>query len=233
MSKSLADLPVRANDPYLAYRAPFPRVDLASPATAILTVDVQYGCLYEAADYYFRRMHEVTIPAIQRLHAAFRKGRRPLFHTHIQSLSPEGTDRSRIHKSLQCHFAPGSREATFIDEVAPSAGEIVFPKTASSVFNSTNIHYVLRNHGVENLVICGVVTTGCVETAVRDAADLGYRVVMPEDACAAIVEDMHWASVRALRDVYAEVCSADDVINRIGRRPDPKDPRQVGPLLRR
>lgn len=215
MTKTIADLPPRADDPYLNRRAPFQKVDMSSPATGILTVDMQYACLDDEAEYYSKRLRQIVLPAIKKLHAAFRAAGRPLFHTHIQSLSNDGRDRSNIHKTLDCHYPPGSRDAAFLEEVAPRGGEVVLPKTASSVFNSTNINYVLHNYGVENLVICGVVTTGCVETAVRDAADLGYRVVMPEDACAAIVEEMHWASVRAIRDVYAEVCSSDEVVERL------------------
>jgi nicotinamidase-related amidase len=107
---------------------------------------------------------------------------------------------------------PGSREGEILDEVAPVGDEIVLTKTASSVFNATNIHYVLTNLGVRNLVVCGVVTTGCVETAVRDAADLGYRVALVEDACGSLVEEMHYASVRVLRDVYASIVSTDEVV---------------------
>ena len=46
-------------------------------------------------------------------------------------------------------------------------------RRSSSVFISTNIDYVLRNLGVRQLILCGVVTDQCVESAVRDACDLG------------------------------------------------------------
>jgi nicotinamidase-related amidase len=223
-------LPARANDPYIAYRPEFPHINLASKATALLTVDMQYGCVDETfgtiskarragrpedANYYASRLRTVTIPAIRELHSAFRREHLHLVHTHSESLTFSGDDRSQIHKSIGLHYPLGSRSAQIIEELAPVPGEIVLQKTSSSVFNSTNIHYLLHNLGIENLVICGVVTTGCVETAVRDAADLGYRVVLAEDACAAIVEEMHWASIRALRDVYAEISSTADIISRL------------------
>ncbi len=65
-----------------------------------------------------------------------------------------------------------------IDAIAPDDDEIVLPKTSSSVFNSTNIHYLLRNMSVTHLVLCGCVTDQCVEHAVRDACDLGYYVTL-------------------------------------------------------
>ncbi len=65
-----------------------------------------------------------------------------------------------------------------LEQLAPSGDEIVLPKTSSSVFQSTNIHYLLRNLGVRQLVVCGCVTDQCVEHAVRDACDLGYLVTL-------------------------------------------------------
>ena len=53
----------------------------------------------------------------------------------------------------------------------------------SSVFVSTHIDYVLRNLGVKQLVISGLITDQCVESAVRDACDLGYLVTQITDAC--------------------------------------------------
>ena len=70
-----------------------------------------------------------------------------------------------------------------IDAIAPGEDEIVIPKTSSSVFVSTNIDYVLRNLGTRYLILSGVVTDQCIESAVRDACDLGYLVTVVTDAC--------------------------------------------------
>jgi nicotinamidase-related amidase len=60
--------------------------------------------------------------------------------------------------------------------------EIVMPKTSSSVFNSTNIDYVLRNLNCRQLIICRVLTDQCVESAVRNACDLNYLVTLVPEA---------------------------------------------------
>jgi ureidoacrylate peracid hydrolase len=52
------------------------------------------------------------------------------------------------------------------------------------VFISTNIHYVLGNLGVKQVIIAGALTDQCVDSAVRDACDLGYLVTLVTDACA-------------------------------------------------
>ena len=77
----------------------------------------------------------------------------------------------------------GLWDGRVLEEVAPEEDEIVLPKTSSSVFISTHIDYVLRNLGVRQLVILGLVTDQCVELAVRDACDLGYLVTLVPDAC--------------------------------------------------
>ena len=70
-----------------------------------------------------------------------------------------------------------------LDEIAPADDEMIFRKTSSSVFISTNIDYVLRNLGMRSLIVTGIMTDQCVESAVRDACDLGYLVTLVTDAC--------------------------------------------------
>jgi nicotinamidase-related amidase len=222
-------LPPRDRDPYIAWRPPFPEPVLKKDQTALLVIDMQYRSAHpdfgqcakvreagfkEAAEYYQSRL-AVIVPNIRRLQDAFRASGMEVMHVRIQSMTANGRDRSPSHKKLGHAGDPNSREAEILDELKPVGDELVFNKTAGSVFLSTNITYVLRNMGIENLVVVGVVTTGCVHTAVTDAADLGFHVVLVEDGCAAIVPEMHWNSVRILRDVYAKIMTTAEVIGRI------------------
>jgi nicotinamidase-related amidase len=84
------------------------------------------------------------------------------------------------------------------------------------VFNGTNLNYVLNNLGIRTLVIAGVVTSGCVELAVRDASDLGFAVVVVEDATATWSAEMQAGSMRAMREIYAKVELTDEVVPRVG-----------------
>jgi ureidoacrylate peracid hydrolase len=79
--------------------------------------------------------------------------------------------------------------------IKPIGDEIVFPKTSSSVFISTNIHYVLGNLGVDFLIISGLLTDQCISSAVRDACDLGYLVTLVTDACATHTRQRHETSL--------------------------------------
>ena len=115
------------------------------------------------------------------------------------------------YKITPIHVPKGSWDARPIDEIAPQGDEIVIPKTSSSVFVSTNIDYVLRNLGVRQLVIGGLLTDQCVESAVRDACDLGYLVTLVTDATATHTPERHAASLNAIRG-YCRQRTADQVI---------------------
>ena len=55
---------------------------------------------------------------------------------------------------------------------------------------------MLRNLGVRYLMIAGILTDQCIDSAVRDACDLGYLVTVPTDACATLTPERHQWSLR-------------------------------------
>jgi nicotinamidase-related amidase len=158
---------------------------------------------------------DLIVPNIRRLQDAVRAAGLEVIHVRIASMTADGRDRGPSHKKLGHAAAPDSGEAEILPALAPVGDELVFSKTAGSVFCATNIEYVLRNLGITTLVVTGIVTTGCVHTAVTDAADRGFHVILVEDGCGALVPEMHWASIRILRDVYAKVLSTAEVLARV------------------
>ena len=91
----------------------------------------------------------------------------------------------------------------------------MLPKTSSSVFVSTHIDYLLRNLGVRQLVLCGLVTDQCVESAIRDACDLGYLVTLVPDACATYSQERHDNTLRAIKG-YCRQVSTSALVAEIG-----------------
>jgi ureidoacrylate peracid hydrolase len=77
------------------------------------------------------------------------------------------------------------------------------------VFISTNIDYVLRNLGTKYLIIAGCLTDQCVDSAVRDACDLGYLVTVPTDACATLSPERHDWSLRNNRGYCRQITTAE------------------------
>lgn len=198
---------------------------------ALMVIDLQYldaaegygvfadaeksGVPKEAQEYYFKRLHHVVLPNVRRLQDAFRMMKLEVIHTRIQSLTKDGRDRSVGHKKLGLHAAPGSKEAEFLTEVAPKGDEIILNKTASGVFNSTNVEFVLRNMGIDSLFVCGVYTNECVSTTVRDACDRGFHTTLINDACATVTPELHNATVSTLKDRYSRVMSSEEVLKEL------------------
>ena len=198
-------------------------VPLEHKSSALLFIDVQNfavrregGEFKDVPDaelatrygYYFDRLKSVTIPNMQRLQRAFRAAGIEVLYTTIESLTKDGRDRSLDYKITGFLVPKGSWDGKVIDEIAPDDDEIVLPKSSSSVFVSTHIDYILRNLGVRQLVISGLITDQCVESAVRDACDLGYLVTLVPDACATMSEDRHEGSLRAIKGYCRQVTTA-------------------------
>jgi nicotinamidase-related amidase len=199
--------------------------------TALLCIDMQYldaapgfgvfanveasGVAPEAQEYYFDRLKYTVLPNVRRLQDAFRGHGLEVMHTRIQSLTRDGRDRSPGHKRLGLHAAPGSREADFLEAVAPLDDEIVINKTASGVFNATNISYILRNMGITGLFVTGVYSNECVSTAIRDACDIGFYVTLISDGCATVTPELQRATMITMKDRYARVLSTEEALREI------------------
>jgi ureidoacrylate peracid hydrolase len=161
------------------------------------------------------KIENQLIPNQQRLQAAARKAGIEVIYTTIESYTLDGRDRSLDHKISNLFCPKGSWEAKVIDAVGPQPNDIVIPKTASGIFNSTNIEYVLRNLGIEYLIIYGICTDQCVECAIRDAADRGFLVTQVEDACAANEVARHNVSIEQMRGHYCRTRTTDEIIAEI------------------
>jgi nicotinamidase-related amidase len=68
--------------------------------------------------------------------------------------------------------------------VAPHAGELVVQKNFPNAFRATRLDTELRARGVTELVVAGMMTHMCIDTSVRAAFDLGFKVDLAHDACA-------------------------------------------------
>jgi nicotinamidase-related amidase len=207
------------------------RQELAKHHVALLCIDLQYldaarghgvfadaaasGVPLAAQEYYFHELETRVLPNVRRLQDAFRAQGLEVIHSRIQSMTRDGRDRSPGHKRLNLHAAPGSKEAEFVESVAPVGDEIVLNKTASGVFNSTNLQYLLRNLDITSLFIVGVYSNECVSTAVRDACDLGFYVTLIEDACTTVTPELQAATITTIKDRYARVMTTDEAIAEI------------------
>ena len=188
---------------------------------AVLVIDLQKG-EYNPEKirgnpenaYLYERIRDVVIPNGQRLIAACRKAGLEIIYTTIECLTRDGRDRSLDYKVSGIFVPRGSWRAKVIDELRPEEDDIVIPKTSSSVFNSTNCEYVLRNLGIEYLVVMGILTDQCVESAVRDGCDRGFLMTLVDDACATHSAHRHREALHGFRG-YCRVRTTGELVEEL------------------
>jgi nicotinamidase-related amidase len=215
---------------YYSTTKEFPDVTLDLKKTALLIVDMQNEFVSrdtgEAEIFkkmgewdrwipFHDRLDNIVVPNIKRLIDYFRKNGLYVTYARIASLLKNGEDRSPVQKSEGWNgmlLPVGGYGAQMVDELAPADDEIVVNKTTDSVLNGTNYELLLRNIGIETVVVTGIVTDQCVASTVRDLADAGYKVLVPEDCCASGDTALHDAELKIMNIIYCTVLSTDEVL---------------------
>ena len=128
----------------------------------LLVIDVQNWVMDEAnrqprPEFYDAARSQV-IPNIARLIDASRTHGIEVIYTVMENFTQDGRDRSLDYKLSNFFIPKGSLDAKVIDEVAPQGDEMVIPKTSSSLFNSTNFEYLIRNIGLDTIIVTGFLT---------------------------------------------------------------------------
>jgi nicotinamidase-related amidase len=102
-----------------------------------------------------------------------------------------------------------------IPALYPAEGEPVIDKPGKGAFYQTELELMLRNRGIENLLVCGVTTEVCVNTTVREANDRGYRCIVLSDCCASYFPEFHAAGlamIKAQGGIFGWVSSSKAVL---------------------
>jgi nicotinamidase-related amidase len=133
--------------------------------TALLLIDIQQGLFDEGPIY---RAEEMVKNAANLL-AKARAAGIPIVH--VQHDGGKGDSLEKGQPGFDVHPA-----------VAPRPGEHRVVKTHCSSFVSTGLDAKLKELGVTDLVIAGLQTDFCIDTACRVAHSLGYKVTLAEDA---------------------------------------------------
>jgi nicotinamidase-related amidase len=177
-------------------------------ARALIVVDIQN-------DYFPGGANPLHGPEAAAQHAAglleaFRTAGDPVVHLQHVWDEPDAT-----------FMRPGTPGVEIHPTVAPADGEEVLQKAWPNGFRDTGLESLLRERGVEQVVVCGMMTAMCVDATVRAAVDLGFETTVAHDACATCdlqfdgqavpAPAVHAAFLAALADGYARVVPASEV----------------------
>jgi ureidoacrylate peracid hydrolase len=217
-----------------SYQLPggMPEITLRRGETALLIIDMQYldahrdgefgrrarqHGIEDRTEWFFDRLDRVTVPAVARLLTAARESGCDVLYTRIAALTSDGRDLGWRYRHWNMTAGVDDRDSQILPELAPLPGEIVLTKTTTSAFIGSHLDRILRNIGITQLVVCGVMTSGCVESTVRDAADSGYAVVLAEEACAALSQNAHENAINSMHPIFATIESIDETEERLRR----------------
>jgi nicotinamidase-related amidase len=152
-----------------------------------------------------------TIKPNQRLLAAWRNLGLTVIHTReghrpdLADLPPAKKVRGKGTKTIG-DLGPmgrilvrGEAGHDIISELYPLAGESVIDKPGKGAFFATDLHAILQNMGIQQLIVTGVTTEVCVNTTVREANDRGFDCLVPEDCVGSYFPEFQEAGLRMIK----------------------------------
>lgn len=142
---------------------------------------------------------------------AWREAGRPIIHVRHDSVEPNST------------LGPTRPGNAFRDGFGPKGDEPLVTKSVNSAFIGTDLDLRLRRLGVDTIVAFGISTDMCVSTTVRMGANLGYRMILVEDACDCFdlpdgrggtipAESVHAAHVATLGFEFARIVGTQELV---------------------
>lgn len=185
---------------------------------ALLVIDMQNGFVSKGGSYDKLGMntpnYRKIIPKIKDLISFCREMEIPIFYTEAVR-EPTGIDLlTNIH-----FFLPKSREERLkipicvrgtwdgntIDELKPLPQDHIVIKRRDSAFQDTELRVWLQSMGINTLAICGIDTSICVETSLRDGFNIGYDIILISDATASGIKKHYETTLERVKDYYGIV----------------------------
>jgi nicotinamidase-related amidase len=216
-------------DVFKALAKPLPDFEIKPGKAALLLIDIQKlvssePLLQEALDAglpemevkealreYDQRVKKVVRNARRILQACRKKGY-DIMHIKLGAQTSDPRHTAKINRKANFIVPMEAEKGKFFDEVKPAEGELVFPKTNGGAFTGTNLDFVLRNMDIESIIVTGFLTDQCVLATAICGGDIGYDVMLVEDACTGTTKENHDAVIRIAGDTFLKVKSTADLL---------------------
>jgi nicotinamidase-related amidase len=108
-------------------------------------------------------------------------------------------------------------DVRFYAETAPQSGDLVILKHSYSAFHGTELETVLRNLGVDTVIICGTMTNFFCGSTAREAFWRGFRVAFGSDINSSDDPECQRAEIKTLRRGFARIMTASEIISELER----------------
>lgn len=184
-------------------------IELDSASTALVLVDLQKGILAMPTEPH---SGEQVFAAGAALSARFRAAGAPVVRVRVD-LGPNFSDAPSSLVDQPTPRPPGGLPADFAEfpDDPAAHGDLIVGKRSWGAFHGTDLDLRLRRRGVRTIVLGGIATNVGVESTARSAFDLGYDVVVVEDACSARSAEMHAFAFKYIFPRLARVAVGADL----------------------
>jgi ureidoacrylate peracid hydrolase len=115
-------------------------------------------------------------------------------------------------------LAPGRQRVWSELTTSPQDLTIIKNRYSALIAGSSSLERVLRNLGIDTILVAGTKTNVCCEATARDAMMLDFKVVMVSDCCAALSDEEHQASLETIIQQFGDVLTRDEVLARLDGR---------------
>jgi ureidoacrylate peracid hydrolase len=193
--------------------------DIMTYNPALLVVDVQNGFMSKGGSYDLLGMrilnYQKIIPKLKELISTCRKYNVPIFYTQAvressgidlltktHKILPKSRE-ERIKKRPIC--VRGTWDAKIINEVKPTNKDHIVIKRRDSAFQDTETEVWLNSLKINTLIFCGIDTSICVETSLRDGFNKGYDVMLIADATASSNIRHYKTTIEHVKEYYGLV----------------------------
>jgi ureidoacrylate peracid hydrolase len=193
--------------------------DIMTYNPALLVVDVQNGFMSKGGSYDLLGMrilnYQKIIPKLKELISTCRKYNVPIFYTQAvressgidlltktHKILPKSRE-ERIKKRPIC--VRGTWDAKIINEVKPTNKDHIVIKRRDSAFQDTETEVWLNSLKINTLIFCGIDTSICVETSLRDGFNKGYDVMLIADATASANIRHYKTTIEHVKEYYGLV----------------------------
>jgi ureidoacrylate peracid hydrolase len=157
-----------------------------------------------------RALRPLGVPVVWVLHANTRNERASdweLFFDHVVA--------DEVRERTIASLAPGKQTVWRELETDPRDQTVIKNRYSALIAGASSLERVLRNMGVDTLLIAGTKTNVCCEATARDAMMLDFKVVMLADCCGALSDDEHRATLETFIQQFGDVMTGAEVLERL------------------
>ncbi len=174
--------------------------------TSLFVIDMQNDFVQKNSAVYVSGAKK-TIPRIKSLVEKSRKNGWKIFFI-IREHEKDGSDAENYRKKFfqqgKGFCIRGTEGFEIVRELSPQKNDTIFVKKRNSAFFGTDLHRILQQEKIENIVICGTQYPNCIRGTAADAMSFGYRTIVCTDASSAKSKFIARANIRDMKNMGIE-----------------------------